>query len=341
MNVWTKPEEAFHAHFDCFSGAAGDMMLASCIDAAGDKGKDLLRYVISSLQQGLPEIAEEFSMASSIVWRGSGSIAATYVEVRSVYNHESAPVPQRQPLRFDHDHSHDHTTHENSHTHSHEHVHTHEHSHSKSNETNGEEHNHSHANKTTTGPLRNFPQIKKMLLNASEMFIPIWVKENAIAAFSELAHAEAHVHGAKSIDQVHFHEVGAIDSIVDTVGTLLALHALGVVTVSCSRLPLGEGTVRTAHGILPVPAPATLWLMQGMPTTPGPPGITGELVTPTAAALLRVLTKERTGRPPRMILHSTGIGAGTKNFSQHPNVLRLLLGKNIVLDDETNRSLTT
>jgi pyridinium-3,5-bisthiocarboxylic acid mononucleotide nickel chelatase len=169
------------------------------------------------------------------------------------------------------------------------------------------------------------------------------------------------VHGAASLEAVHFHEVGAVDSIVDTVGTLLALHCLGVTSVSCSRLPLGQGTVRTAHGLLPVPAPATLALLVDMAVTPGPPISgsgsydTGELVTPTAAALLRVLTRrddpvsdhadvcnERplqslprattfAQRPPRFMLRRVGIGAGTKDFAQHPNIVRLLIG-----DDEAD-----
>jgi uncharacterized protein (DUF111 family) len=152
--------------------------------------------------------------------------------------------------------------------------------------------------------------------------------------------------------QVHFHEVGAVDSIVDTVGTLLALYYLGVnlgvddddaVAVSCSPLPLGEGTVWTAHGHLPVPAFATGRLMIGMPICPGPKGVTGELVTPTAAALMRVLSGVISGRdeidrgtfwqptgvpgrPPSMIPRAVGIGAGTKDFERHPNVLRLILG---------------
>jgi hypothetical protein len=102
---------------------------------------------------------------------------------------------------------------------------------------------------------------------------------------------------------------------------------------------LGEGTVWTDHGLLPVPAPATLLLMVGMPTSPGPPGVTGELVTPTAAALLRVLTKKDgissiAGRPPRFVVNCVGIGAGTKDFRKHPNILRLLIGDSVVIDED-------
>ena len=125
--------------------------------------------------------------------------------------------------------------------------------------------------------MRNLPQIKQMLKTAPSKHIPSHIATLAIDAFTALAHAEMATHGAESIDQVHFHEVGAVDSIVDTVGTLLALHHLGVdlgssegdsVAISCSALPLGEGTVWTDHGLLPVPAPATLRLMIGMPTCP-------------------------------------------------------------------------
>lgn len=191
-----------------------------------------------------------------------------------------------------------------------------------------------------------------MLKLAPSEHIPHHVASLAIEAFTALAIAEMHTHGAESIDQVHFHEVGAVDSIVDTVGTLLALNYLGVdlagdgggTQVTCSPLPLGEGNVWTDHGLLPVPAPATMRLMIGMPTCPGPKGVTGELVTPTAAALLRVLTgvssgqndensgsywqpKEAYERPPSFIPRAVGIGAGTKDFERHPNILRLILGE--------------
>jgi uncharacterized protein (DUF111 family) len=206
---------------------------------------------------------------------------------------------------------------------------------------------HSHSD----GPLRNLTEIKILLEESDDNFIAPWVKAMAIATFTELAKAEATTHGAGSIEAVHFHEVGAVDSIVDTVGTLVALHYLGATTFSCSRIPIGEGTVWTQHGILPVPAPATLRLLVGMPTCPGPMGVvTGELVTPTGAALLRTLCliglgtttadsttadskatpNKLTGRPPNFTIRTIGIGAGTKDFERHPNILRLLIGDDVV-----------
>lgn len=234
---------------------------------------------------------------------------------------------------------------DDAHNHSHSHGNFHGHSH---------DHGHSHSN-SGDGPLRNLPQIERMLLNSSRKYIPQKVADLAIQTFTELAIAEAFTHGTSSKNTVHFHEVGAIDSIVDVIGTLLALHHLSVQTVSCSRLPLGEGTVWTDHGQLPVPAFATMRLMIGMKTCRGPGEtigvVTGELVTPTAAALLRVLTgvadaqrsddendmkKVRVGRAPAFTPTSVGIGAGTKDFVKFPNVLRLIIGEEM-LNEEGGR----
>lgn len=379
--TWVRPETDFHAHFDCFSGAAGDMMLASCLDAAGDRKTSLLQHVTRSLEEGMPELRGEFGISVKQVWRGMGSIAAMHVSVQSKYGHKAAPVPTRSDKSITHSHSHSHkdsTTigtldQESSHSHGHNHVsptsddapssHSHSHSHGATGDAlpqsshshhhdhdhgdydsnehashdhhheHGHNHAHSHGHQSSTaGPLRNLPQIRKLLQDASEDYISPWVKKRAIAAFTALAEAEARTHAAASRDAVHFHEVGAVDSIVDTVGTLIALDALGVTYISCSRLPLGEGSVWTDHGLLPVPAPAALRLMIDMPTCPGPKGVTGELVTPTAAALLKVCVSfgpnnsPIDGRPPPFTLRKVGIGAGTKDFEKHPNIVRLLLG---------------
>jgi uncharacterized protein (DUF111 family) len=359
VDEWETPTEPMHAHFDCFSGAAGDMMLAACLDVAKDDRDRLMNHVAQCIGKGMPELQDEFTISCKRVWRGMGSITATHVTVQSRYNHEAAPVPTRAVITKEdeqraekdgHDHSHSHDSHAQSQTHDHSHAHKHEHEHEHSHAHQVSEpaakppkqvdgshshqhdgHAHSHGHSSTKGPLRNLPDIRKMLQDAPSEWIPVWVRDTAIEVFTALAQAEATVHGAESMDAVHFHEVGAVDSIVDTVGTLLALYFLGVKTVSCSRLPLGEGSVNTDHGILPVPAPATLSLMAGMPVTPGPPGPTGELVTPTAAALLRVLTANggkmhMAGQPPLFTLRRVGVGAGTKDFHKHPNILRLLMG---------------
>ncbi len=151
--------------------------------------------------------------------------------------------------------------------------------------------------------------------------LPEQVKKDACSVFQKLVEAEAKVHGV-SFEAAHLHETGGIDALMDVVGTVLGLHLLGVSVVYVSPLPLGGGTVQCDHGILPVPAPASLELLKGMPVFPGP--VQAELVTPTGAALVSALAEE-VGPIPPMTVTSTGYGAGTQNFT-HPNVLRVVIG---------------
>jgi len=148
------------------------------------------------------------------------------------------------------------------------------------------------------------------------------VKEGATRVFERLAEAEAHAHGIPP-EEVHFHEVGAVDSMVDIVGTVCGLERLGVEEVCFSTLRLGGGTVETAHGRLPVPAPATAFLIAGLRCEFGP--VESELLTPTAAALLTTLGSQR--HPPGLLLERTGCGAGSRDHPGHPNVLRVFLGR--------------
>ena len=136
---------------------------------------------------------------------------------------------------------------------------------------------------------------------------PGHVKEKADAAFTAIAGVEAEMHGT-TIEKVHLHEVGAVDAILDVMGAIWGLSELGVSRVYSGVISMGDGSVKTAHGILPVPAPATLRLLEGQPVQPGPAG-SGELVTPTGAALVRVLSE---GRPPTHIPRRSGFGAGTR-----------------------------
>jgi len=155
--------------------------------------------------------------------------------------------------------------------------------------------------------------------------LPVAVRDRAKAVFTKLAEAEAEVHGS-TVQKVHFHEVGAVDAIVDIAGSLLGLDALGVVTVSASELPLGGGSVDSQHGRIPVPAPATALLLRGAPVRGGP--VQAELVTPTGAALLMTLV-ETWGDSPAMRLEQVGTGAGTKEFPDHPNIVRILVGERV------------
>lgn len=149
------------------------------------------------------------------------------------------------------------------------------------------------------------------------------VQARALAVFTRLAEAEATIHQT-TVDQVHFHEVGAIDSIVDIVGAVTGLHLLGIQRVLASPVNVGAGFVRAAHGVLPVPAPATAELLKGIPTYAR--GNDGELTTPTGAALLATLA-ESFGPLPHMCVEHIGYGAGTKDLSQAPNLLRVFIGE--------------
>lgn len=151
--------------------------------------------------------------------------------------------------------------------------------------------------------------------------IPQTVKASAIAAFRAIAQVEGELHGVAA-DEVHLHEVGAVDAILDVVGAVWGLHQLGVDEVYCNPISMGDGFVRATHGVLPVPAPATLRLLEGHVVRPGPEG-SGELVTPTGAALVKVLSR---GAPPsRFVPRTSGFGAGTKDLRERANALRVIL----------------
>ncbi len=155
--------------------------------------------------------------------------------------------------------------------------------------------------------------------------LPDVVRARADEVFRVLAEAESQVHGVP-IDEIHFHEVGAVDAIVDVAGVCLGFWLLGIDSLSCAPLPLGSGTVKCAHGTLPVPAPATALLLRGLPTVPGEgKHPTGELVTPTGAALVRVLC-DSFGAPPPMTLDRIAWGLGGRDRGPIPNAVRLLLG---------------
>jgi uncharacterized protein (TIGR00299 family) protein len=167
---------------------------------------------------------------------------------------------------------------------------------------------------------RGLPEIRDILARAA---VPASVRERAVAVFEALGEAEAKAHGLP-IDEVHFHEVGAVDAIVDILCACLGLHELGVERVYSSAVEVGSGAVSCAHGLLPVPAPGALFNLLQVPVRRG--GLPGERTTPTGAALLRVLCD---GYEPnfRFVPTGTGMGAGTKDDRATPNVLRVTLGE--------------
>jgi uncharacterized protein (TIGR00299 family) protein len=165
---------------------------------------------------------------------------------------------------------------------------------------------------------RHIEQIRA-LVDASDA--PVAVRERADRVFWSIAEAEGEIHGLPP-SEVHLHEVGAVDAILDVVGGIWGFAELGVEDVRCGVIRTGDGTVRAAHGVLPVPAPATLKLLEGHRVSPGPEGA-GELVTPTGAALVRELS---TGAPPtEFVPRASGFGAGTKDFPGRANALRIVL----------------
>lgn len=171
---------------------------------------------------------------------------------------------------------------------------------------------------------RGLEEIKETI-ESSDLCPP--VKQKACRVFEKLVAAEARVHGVAAGD-AHLHEAGAVDALVDIVGTVLGLHLLGIERVFVSPLPLGGGTIHCGHGILPVPAPAVLELIKGMPTAPSPSQT--ELVTPTGAALA-VSLAERVGSMPPMTIERVGYGAGTMDLP-HANILRMVTGE--LLEEE-------
>jgi uncharacterized protein (TIGR00299 family) protein len=165
---------------------------------------------------------------------------------------------------------------------------------------------------------RHLPDIINIINNSS---LPQNIKHKSLDVFNNLAQAEAKIHGIP-IDKLHFHEVGALDAIVDIVGSICAVEMLGAEQVVCSPLPLGSGFVECAHGTLPLPAPAVLEILRGIPTQPC--NIQGETVTPTGAALIKTLATGF-GPIPAMKIDTIGYGAGTAN-RQIPNLLRAVVG---------------
>jgi uncharacterized protein (TIGR00299 family) protein len=167
---------------------------------------------------------------------------------------------------------------------------------------------------------RHLPHIEKIIA-AGE--IPAKARDNALAVFRRLGEAEAETHGV-SIEKVHFHEVGAIDSICDIVGACVALDSLGVEEIYCSQVNVGSGTVETEHGTLPIPAPATARLLKDRPIYSAGPQT--ELTTPTGAALITTLA-QGFGALPSVRMLAQGFGAGDKDFPMQANVLRVLVGE--------------
>ncbi|MGA2457042.1 MAG: nickel pincer cofactor biosynthesis protein LarC [Terriglobales bacterium] len=179
---------------------------------------------------------------------------------------------------------------------------------------------HEHARANDHKPSRSLTEIREIIEKSA---ISSTSKGTAIRIFEALGEAEAEIHNT-SVEQVHFHEVGAVDALVDIVCAAVGAESLAVEEWVCSPLNVGSGTVKCAHGTLPVPAPATLRLLRDAPVYSSGPQV--ELVTPTGAAIVKTLSS-RFAAFPAMKLEKAGYGAGTREFSEHPNLLRLTIGE--------------
>jgi pyridinium-3,5-bisthiocarboxylic acid mononucleotide nickel chelatase len=281
------------AYLECQTGIAGDMCLGALVDAGVP-----VEYLTTQLDR--LGISSEYQIWAEKIHHNGQIATKVHVDLTAIKSSSH------------HEHSHEHEHH-----HDHEHGHSHHHHPTPTSKVAKDSDHHHHHYDT---PQRNLPEIEK-LINAANL--PARATEWSLDVFRKLAIAEGAVHGIDP-SEVHFHEVGAVDAIVDIVGTCLGLDYLDIAKIYCSPLPTGGGTVRAAHGILPVPVPAVLKLFSARQVPVYSNGIDRELVTPTGAAIAVTLAAEF-GAPPAMQLQQIGLGAGTIQLPI-PNILRLWLG---------------
>ncbi len=297
------------AYFDCFSGISGDMMLGALVDLGLDSA--LLETELAKLK------LEGYRLSFSKTQKQS--ITGTKVHVELTDHTDSHDHNHDHDHSHDHDHDHEHD-HDHSHEHGHEHGHDHDHDHDHSHEHSHEhDHDHEHEQHDTHHHNRNLGDIRQLIENSD---LSEDVKSKAISVFVRLGEAEAKIHGT-TVEEVHFHEVGAVDAIVDIVGSVIGISALGIEKIYSSPLSLGTGFTKSAHGIIPVPVPATMELLKGIPVRQTE--VRSELVTPTGAAIISTLA-EGFGPMPEMITDKIGYGAGTRDLAEQPNLLRVCLG---------------
>ena len=278
-------------YIECNMGAAGDMLLASLAELTGDV--KACEEKLNSL--GIPDVTYDFEKSVKCGIEGTHA----HVAVHGVEEDE-------------HMHEHHHEEHHHEHVHE-EHTHSHEHEH-------GHEHDHHHHHHTHMSDIENIING----LNVSDK-----VKGDALAVYGLIAEAESKAHG-KPITDIHFHEVGTMDAVADIVGVCVLLEQIGADKIVVSPLATGFGQVRCAHGILPVPAPATASIIEGIPTYSG--DVEGELLTPTGAALLKHFA-DCFGTRPVMAIEKTGYGMGRKDFAK-ANMLRTFIGE---ADNESDK----
>ena len=291
-------------YLECNMGAAGDMLTAALLELHPDPQG----FVERMNRLGLPGVVFAAQPAVKCGITGtqvSVTVGGEEEESHDVplhsHVHETAQDEAHPGHAHDYVHVHDH---EHTHDHEHEHTHGHEHSH---------EHGHGHHHHAGMGDIRHI---------LSHLDIPQPVRQDAEAVYQLIAQAESHAHG-RPVEEIHFHEVGTLDAVTDVVAVCWLLHDLAPEQIVASPVQVGCGQVRCAHGILPVPAPATAYILQGVPTYGG--SVQGELCTPTGAALLKHFV-QRFGSSPVMRVEKTGYGMGKKDF-EAANCVRAMLGQ--------------
>lgn len=306
-------------YLDCFSGISGDMFLGACLDAG---------LPLPALEAALGSLAVSgFAIRAHRVLRGG--VSATKFDVVE----HPAPVPPlvggagRQASALGAaDPRHGGEAHQAHHGHADRHADRHDeqgHDHDEPRPTDHHHHDHDHGHPHQAPhhhAHRSLPEIRD-LIDRSALSTP--GRARAKALFQRLAEAEAAIHDMP-VDRVHLHEVGALDSIIDVVGAVFAMEWWDASRVICSPLNVGGGTVRSAHGVFPVPAPATVRLLHGVPVYGGL--VQKELVTPTGALIATDYASEF-GPVPSMVVQRVGYGAGERDNPETPNVLRLMVGE--------------
>lgn len=275
-------------YLDCGMGAAGDMLGAALAELLPDDARDAFTSELNAA--GIPGV--HVSLDPSVKCGITGT-------------HLTVTVNGTEEKEGGHSHSHEHSHHDHPHDHSHHHDHPHEHSHSH-------EHQHSHSH-------RSLHDIHHII---DDLKLPEAVRTDILAVYRLIAEAESKAHD-KPVSEIHFHEVGTMDAIADIASVCLLLHKLAPDQIIASPIHVGSGQVKCAHGILPVPAPATAYILKNIPIYSG--SIQGELCTPTGAALLKHFVT-RFDQMPLMTPASTGYGMGTKDFPA-ANCVRAILGE--------------
>jgi pyridinium-3,5-bisthiocarboxylic acid mononucleotide nickel chelatase len=292
------------AYLECFSGMSGDMFLGALVEA-GVPAR-VLEETVAALGVGarleISRVVRSGISATKVdVWvDGEKDLPREEFQAKSNNNVARAPSPAHSNDEHEHHHESEHPGH--SHTHPGE----------SSRAEVPTPHEHSHG--------RRWIEIREIIGKAT---ISDAAKKTAVAIFETLGAAEAKIH-ATSLESVHFHEVGAVDAIVDIICAAVGAEALGVEEIVCSPLNVGGGTVKCSHGTFPVPVPATVELLKDAPVYSS--GLQAELVTPTGAAIVKTLARKFAAFP-EMKIERSGYGAGSRDFPGHPNVVRLTVGE--------------